>query len=90
MTVRLSTAATTVPGAGKGAAPVTLTDTDPPAGTAVASRVSRSRCAVGMATKALVAFAADATDPGRAVVVIAAPAMIAPNRAPERSRRKRM
>ncbi len=90
MTVRLSTAATTVPGAGSGAAPVTLTDSEPPAGRAVDRRVSTSRCAVGIATYALVAFAADATDAGRAVVVIAAPATTAPSRATERSRRKRM
>ena len=90
MTVRLSTAATTVPGAGNGAVPVTLTDSDPPAGSAVESRVSTSRCAVGIATKALVAFAADATDAGKVVVVIAEPATITPSTAPERSRRKRM
>jgi hypothetical protein len=44
------TAATTVPGAGSGAAPVTFTDNDWPAPSGDVSRVSSSRCDVGMAT----------------------------------------
>ncbi len=53
--MRFSTAAVTVPGAGSGAAPVTLTDSVPPAPNGAVCRVSTSRCDVGIATYALVA-----------------------------------
>ena len=49
-TVRLRTAAVTVPGAGSGAAPVTLTDSVPPGASAEVCRVSTSRCDTGIAT----------------------------------------
>ena len=49
-TVRLRTAAVTVPAAGSGAAPVTLTEIVPPGAIGRAALVSSSRCDVGIGT----------------------------------------
>ena len=82
VTVRLMTAATTVPAAGSGASPVTLIETTPFAPSGAELRVSSSRSAVGKGTYALVVPAAPATAVGNTAVVIAvvtaAPPKVAP------------
>jgi len=81
VTVRLSTAAVTVPVAGSGALPVMATETVPFAGTGRDPRVSSSRCDVDIATYALVVPAADTVAAGAATAVTRVAPTTLPNAA---------